>query len=104
MATERCLMQGVKAGGDRQALHEVIRRHSMDVARAVAEDGAENDLIGRLAADPAFRGTRVSDVARDLDALHYVGRSPEQVDEFLQNVIAPIVSRLPEAPAAEVRV
>ena len=56
MATERCLMLGVKAGGDRQALHEVIRRHSLEVARAVAETGAANDLLDRLAADPAFRG------------------------------------------------
>lgn len=104
MATERCLMLGVQAGGDRQALHEVIRRHSMDVARAVAEDGAENDLIGRLAADPAFQGVKVADVARDLDPLHFVGRSPEQVDEFLHDVVSPILSRLPEAPAAEVRV
>ena len=104
MATERCLMLGVQAGGDRQALHEVIRRHSLDVARAVAEDGAENDLIARLAADPAFAGTRVAEVGRDLDPLHYVGRSPEQVDEFLHDIVAPILSRLPDAPSAEDRV
>jgi adenylosuccinate lyase len=104
MATEEILMLGVRAGGDRQALHEVIRRHSMDVARAVAEDGADNDLITRLAADPAFRGTKVAEVGRDLDPLHFVGRSPEQVDEFLNDVAGPILSRLPEAPHAEVRV
>ncbi|HEY2807114.1 MAG TPA: adenylosuccinate lyase [Gemmatimonadales bacterium] len=104
MATERCLMIGVKAGGDRQTLHEVIRRHSMDVARAVAEDGIDNDLMKRLAADPAFRGADIAAVARDLDSQHFTGRSPEQVDEFLHNVIEPILSRLPEAPPAEVRV
>jgi adenylosuccinate lyase len=104
MATERCLMLGVQSGGDRQTLHEVIRRHSMDVARAIAEDGAPNDLIQRLAADPAFRSASLAAVAADLDPLHYVGRAPEQVDEFLHDVITPILSRLPEAPSAEVRV
>ena len=104
MATERCLMLGVQSGGDRQTLHEVIRRHSLAVAKAVAEEGAPNDLIARLAADPAFRGTDVAGVAKDLDALHYVGRAPEQVDEFLHDVIVSIVSRIPEPPPAEVRV
>ena len=104
MATERCLMLGVQAGGDRQVLHEVIRRHSMDVAKAVAEDGRPNDLIQRLAGDPAFAGAKVADVAKDLDPLHFVGRAPEQVDEFLRDVVNPILTRLPEAPPAEVRV
>jgi adenylosuccinate lyase len=104
MATERCLMLGVKAGGDRQTLHEVIRRHSLEVARAIAELGAPNDLVQRLAADPAFRAVPLADVARDLDPLHYVGRAPEQVDEFLHDVAQPLIARLPEPPAAEVRV
>jgi adenylosuccinate lyase len=104
MATERCLMLGVQAGGDRQTLHEVIRRHSMEVARAVAEDGAANDLIERLAADPAFARANVAGVAADLDPLHYVGRAPEQVDEFLRDVVDPLLARLPEPPSAEVHV
>jgi len=104
MATERCLMLGVKAGGDRQALHEVIRRHSMDVARTVAEDGAPNDLLQRLAADPAFRTAPIAEVARDLDPGHFVGRAPEQVDEFLRDVVDPLLAGLPGAPPAEVRV
>lgn len=104
MATERCLMLGVQAGGDRQVLHEVIRRHAMDVARAVAEDGAPNDLLERLAADPAFAKAKVRDVARDVDPRHFVGRAPEQVDEFLHDVVDPLLARLPEAPPAEVRV
>jgi len=104
MATERCLMLGVAAGGDRQALHEVIRRHSLEVARAVAEEGAANDLLQRLAADPAFRGTAIAQVARDLDPSHFVGRAPEQVDEFLRDVVNPLLARLPEAPPAVVRV
>ncbi len=104
MATERCLMLGVQAGGDRQTLHEVIRRHSLEVARAILEDGAGNDLIQRLAADPAFRGAKLAEVARDLEALHYVGRAPEQVDEFLREVADPLIARLPEPPPAQVRV
>jgi adenylosuccinate lyase len=104
MATERCLMLGVKAGGDRQALHEVIRRHSLDVARAIAETGAANDLLDRLAADPAFRGVAMAEVARGLDAREFVGRSPEQVDEYLREVVDPLLAGLPEAPPTEVRV
>ncbi|MEK6609889.1 MAG: adenylosuccinate lyase [Gemmatimonadota bacterium] len=104
MATERCLMLGVKAGGDRQVLHQVIRRHSMEVARAVAEDGAPNDLLSRLAAEPSFRAVPIAEVARDLDPTHFVGRAPEQVDEFLRDVVDPLLARLPGAPPAEVRV
>ena len=104
MATERCLMLGVTAGGDRQALHEVIRRHSLEVARAIAEEGAPNDLLQRLAADPAFRGADVAGVARDLDPLHYCGRAPEQALEFLRDVARPLVARLDDAPPSEVHV
>jgi len=104
MATERCLMLGVEAGGDRQTLHEVIRRHAMEVARALAEDGAPNDLLARLAADPSFEGVDVAGVARDLDPRHFVGRAPEQVNEFLHDVVDPLLARLPAAPLSEVRV
>jgi adenylosuccinate lyase len=104
MATERCLMLGVQSGGDRQTLHEVIRRHSMEVARAMAEDDAPNDLIKRIAADPAFAKAPIAAVAQDLEASHYVGRAPEQVDEFLHDVVDPLVARLPETPPAEVSV
>jgi adenylosuccinate lyase len=104
MATERCLMLGVKAGGDRQTLHEVVRRHSLEVARAVAEEGARNDVLDRLAADPAFRGVPVAEMARGLDARAFVGRAPEQVDEYLRAVADPLLASLPEAPPSEVRV
>ena len=104
MATERCLMLGVAAGGDRQALHEVIRRHSLDVARAIAEDGAANDLLQRLAGDPAFRSADVAGVAADLDPVHYCGRAPEQVDEFLRDVARPLLDQLGDAPPSEIRV
>jgi len=104
MATERCLMLGVKAGGDRQALHEVVRGHSLEVARAIAEDGARNDVLERLAADPAFHGVAVAEMARTLEASAFVGRAPEQVDEFLRDVMDPLLATLPEAPPSEVRV
>ncbi len=110
MATERCLMLGVKAGGDRQALHEVVRRHSLEVARALAEDGgaggkpARNDLLERLAADPAFRGVAIAEIARTLDAREFVGRAPAQVDEFLREVVDPMLAGLPGAPPGEVKV
>ena len=104
MASERCLMAGVAAGGDRQALHEVIRRHSQAVAQAVAEDGAPNDLLDRLAGDPAFAAADLGAVARDLDPRHFCGRAPEQVDEFLADTVAPLLARLPDAPPSEVRV
>jgi adenylosuccinate lyase len=83
MATERWLMLGVRAGADRQALHEVMRRHSWAVSDAVAR-GASNDLLERLAADPAFTGVDVAALRAELDPRRYFGRAPEQVREFLR--------------------
>src|SRR2546427_10176329 len=94
LATERLLMRGVKAGGDRQRLHEVIRTHSLAVAQAVAEHGAENDLLERLARDPAFKTLQVAIRPEELDPAAYVGRAPRQVDEFLQQVVAPALQRI----------
>ncbi|KPK01067.1 MAG: adenylosuccinate lyase, partial [Gemmatimonas sp. SG8_28] len=82
MAVERWLMLGVEAGGDRQALHEVMRRHSLEASTAVAE-GKPNDLLDRLAADPAFGGVAADDLRRELDPARYIGRAPQQVAEFL---------------------
>src|SRR5262249_27527005 len=87
MATEVILMQGVQAGGDRQDLHERIRVHSQAAAREVKEQGGENDLIARLAADPAFAGV---DLQSSLDPRHFVGRAPEQVDTFVSDFVDPI--------------
>lgn len=107
MATERWLMLGVAAGGDRQALHEVIRRHSLAVADAVST-GAPNDLLDRLGADPAFRAVPAARLRAELEPLRYTGRSAAQVDEFLAEYLAPLVERarpmasVPET--AEVRV
>jgi adenylosuccinate lyase len=108
LATERLLMRGVKAGGDRQTLHEVIRGHSMAVAQAMAEQGASNDLLQRLAADPAFQALRLSVAPDELDAAAYVGRAPQQVDEFLDQVIPDMMREIaavaPAAAPAEVKV
>ena len=92
MATENIIMACVKAGGDRQELHEAIRTHSMEAGRQVKEFGLENDLMIRLATDSTFDAVK-DDLANLLDPSLYVGRSPEQVDEFLADVVNPILER-----------
>ena len=87
MATENILMAAVAAGGDRQDLHERIRRHSQAASAVVKEQGGANDLLERLAADPAFAKV---DLATVMEPLQYVGRSPQQVDEFVEEVVEPI--------------
>ena len=94
LATERLLMRGVKAGGDRQRLHDVIRTHSLAVAQAVAEQGVENDLLERLARDPAFQALKLAVRPDELDPTAYVGRAQGQVDEYLQQVVAPALRRI----------
>ena len=93
MATERWLMLGVAAGGDRQRLHEVIRRHAWAVSDAVAR-GAPNDLLERLAADPAFAGVDAATLRRELEPARYVGRAPEQVREFLDGPLTDVFTDL----------
>ncbi len=90
MATEEILMAGVQRGGDRQALHEVIRRHSQDAAKVVKSEGKPNDLLDRLRNDPAFAGVDFGDV---LSARRFVGRAPEQVETFVADVVTPIRTR-----------
>ncbi len=90
MATEAILMAGVEAGGDRQDLHERIRQHSHLAANEVKQHGGKNDLLDRLSADPAFAAVDLANVA---DAMQFVGRAPRQVDEFLEDIVAPIRSR-----------
>jgi adenylosuccinate lyase len=97
MATENILMAAVAAGGDRQTLHERIRQHSHAAAAVVKGAGGRNDLLDRLAADPAFAQV---DMAQALDPARFVGRAPEQTDEFLAEVIEPILRKYPEALAA----
>jgi adenylosuccinate lyase len=93
MATEEILMAGVRAGGDRQQLHERIRQHSWAAAEQVKQHGRPNDLVARLKADPAFAAV---DIDAALDPKRHVGRSAEQVDEFLTEVVAPIRTRYAE--------
>ena len=87
MATENIMMAAAQAGGDRQELHEIIRKHSHAAAAEVKLHGRRNDLIDRLKADAAFAAVDFKDV---LKPSNYIGRSPEQVDDFLRDVIAPI--------------
>ena len=91
MVTERWLMHAVQAGGDRQALHEVIRRHSLAVAESVAA-GESNDLLDRLARDGAFDSVKQAKLEAELDPSRYVGRAPEQVTEFLAEYLDPLVA------------
>jgi adenylosuccinate lyase len=97
MATENVLMAAVSAGGDRQELHERIRQHSQAAAAVVKQHGLPNDLIDRLAKDPAFAKVNMTQA---LDPSQFVGRAPQQVDEFLRDVVEPILSRYPDATAA----
>jgi adenylosuccinate lyase len=107
MATERWLMLGVQAGGDRQALHEVIRQASQRAAKQVSEGGA-NDLLERLAAAPEFAGVPAQRLRAELDPLGYIGRAPEQVHEYLTESLGPALPRwaamAADAPGAEVTV
>lgn len=90
MATENIMMDAVKAGGDRQVLHEKIRVHSMAAGRVVKEEGKENDLLKRIADDPAFNITYDQLLAK-VKPEEYVGRAPEQTVEFIESVVKPIV-------------
>ncbi|MEX1182261.1 MAG: adenylosuccinate lyase [Gemmatimonadota bacterium] len=90
MATETILMQAVRAGGDRQDLHERIRRHSIAAAEGVKERGEANDLVERLAADAAFGMSR-GDIDAMLDPARFTGRAAEQVDNFLAAEVDPVL-------------
>lgn len=97
MATEEILMAGVRAGGDRQALHESIRAHSQAAAARVKQEGLANDLLDRLRIDSTFANVDLADV---MDARKYVGRAPEQVDRFVEEVVRPIRTRYADAIGA----
>ena len=109
MATEEIIVRAVRAGGDRQAVHEVIRVHSVEAARALKDGGADrNDLLERLATDPSFAalGVSLDDLRLALDPARFVGRAPEQVGEFLAEELEPALAAhaLSAAAAEEVRV
>ena len=92
MATENIMMDAVKAGGDRQELHEKIRTLSMEAGRNVKERGLENNLLELIAADPSFNMT-LEELKKIMDPSKYTGRAKEQTEEFLQEVIAPILEK-----------
>lgn len=90
MATENIMMDAVKAGGDRQELHEKIRTLSMEAGKNVKEKGLDNNLLELIAADESFNMS-LDDLKKTMNPDNYVGRSPEQVDEFLSQVVNPIL-------------
>ena len=91
MATENIMMDAVKAGGDRQELHERIRELSMEAGKRVKQEGLDNNLLELIAADPMFNVT-LEELQAKLDPMKYVGRSKEQVEEYLAEVIQPILA------------
>lgn len=91
MATENIMMSAVKRGGDRQELHERIREHSMAAGKRIKEEGLDNDLIDRIAADPMFGLTR-AEIEKELDPKNYIGRCPSQVDAFLSECVQPKIA------------
>ena len=90
MATENIMMDAVKAGGDRQELHERIRELSMEAGRNVKEKGLDNNLLDLIAADPAF-GLNEEELKKTMDPAKYVGRAPFQVENFLKKVVDPVL-------------
>jgi len=90
MATENIMMDAVKAGGDRQELHEKIRELSMEAGKRVKEEGLDNNLLELIAADPSFNLT-LEELQKTMDPIKYVGRSKEQVEEFLTEVVNPLL-------------
>ena len=89
IATEQLIVRAVRAGGDRQVAHEIIRKHSLEAARALKNGAEENDLLERLSRDKSF-GVKLKDLQGAIDPKRFVGRAPEQVDEFLRDVITPL--------------
>ena len=91
MATEELIVRAVRGGGDRQEAHERIRGYSIAAARALKDGAPHNDLLDRIAADPAFNIDR-DELERAMDPQRFVGRAPEQVDEFLDEIIEPLLA------------
>ncbi|MDY2960587.1 MAG: adenylosuccinate lyase [Hornefia sp.] len=103
MATENILMDAVKAGGDRQELHERIRELSMEAGKTVKEEGKPNDLLDRIAADPAFNISKEA-LQKVMKPENYIGRSAQQTSEFLDGVIKPILSANRDALGLEAEI
>jgi adenylosuccinate lyase len=92
LATETVMMLATQKGGDRQDLHERIRRHSLEAARRMKEEGVRADLLRAIADDPAF-GMTLEELQELVDPRDFVGRAPEQVDRFLEEWVNPILER-----------
>ena len=103
MATENILMEAVKRGGDRQALHEKIRVHSMEAGRMVKVEGKPNDLIDRIASDDAFPMTK-EEIMETMKPENFVGRAPSQTEEFINGYIKPILEKNSDLLGIEVTV
>ena len=95
MASENIMMKAVKKGGDRQELHERLREHAVAAAAVVKQEGRPNDMIARVEADPAFGLTR-EEIEAELSPEAFTGRAPQQVEEYLQDVIQPVLDANPE--------
>jgi adenylosuccinate lyase len=91
MATEDLILRAVDAGGDRQVVHEVIRRHSVAAARVMKDEGKRNDMLERLSGDPEY-GVQIGDLRDALESKRFIGRSAEQVAEFLEEIVDPLLA------------
>jgi adenylosuccinate lyase len=101
MATENVMMDAVKRGADRQQLHERIRVHSMAASKVIKEEGGENDLLSRIAADPIF-GVTLDELNAIVRPEKYVGRAPQQTQEYIEEVVNPALKEynfIPEEKA-----
>ena len=96
MASENIMMQAVEKGGNRQELHERLRQHAIAAGKQVKEEGLPNDMVDRVAADPAF-GLTKEEIVAGLVPENFVGRAPQQVEEFIANVLQPIFDANPDA-------
>lgn len=103
MATENIMMAAVKAGGDRQELHEKIRKLSMEAGRVVKEEGKENNLLELIAADKSFN-LSIDELKREMDASKYTGRSSKQVTEFIEEYIEPVLKEYKDKLGVDVRI
>lgn len=103
MATENIMMEAVKRGGDRQKLHESIRVHSMEAGKKVKVEGEKNDLIERIAADPVFNMS-LNELKEVLKAENYIGRCPQQVDEFITEQVMPLIRDAEVSEEVELKV
>ncbi len=92
MATENIMMDAAKRGADRQQLHERIRIHSMAASKVVKEEGGENDLLSRIADDPIF-GVTLNELQAIVSPEKYVGRAPQQTEEFISEVVGPAIQQ-----------